>query len=87
MFGVWYAAVGSMHPGVVKARWPSTTKRALQIHYREALEQSLVKNRFMESEDLITLQAFLLFIVSKLEQIIVVDFDTNIHIELYAWRR
>ncbi|KAI5781444.1 hypothetical protein EDC01DRAFT_632722 [Geopyxis carbonaria] len=62
MFGVWYAAVGSMHPGAVKAKWPSTTKRALQIHYREALEQSLVKNRFMESEDLITLQAFLLFI-------------------------
>lgn len=64
VFSVYYAAVNSLHSDKVPQMF-GIEKPSLLNRYRVAVEHALANAGFLQSEELTTLQALVLFIVSS----------------------
>lgn len=62
VFAVYYSAVISLEPEKVPELF-GMDKESLLNRYRTAVENALANAKFLQSEELTTLQAFVLFIV------------------------
>jgi hypothetical protein len=62
VFAVYYSAVASLRPEDVPGMF-GVEKNVLLSRYVYAVEQALANARFLQSEELATLQAFVLFLV------------------------
>jgi hypothetical protein len=62
MFSIYFATINSMEPEDVAHRF-GADKGALLTHYENAVQRSLVRVGFLNTQDLTVLQAFVLYLV------------------------